>query len=97
MCNLVNKEEQSRDDDTNNKEETLQTNKLSCGSVHSVHESLADVLISFHMLHVILHVVGLVVLCAVIPIHLFSMHQLINFSSVRGFLEDAHSAFIVRK
>ena len=85
------------DDDTNNKEETLQTNKLSCGSVHSIRESLADVLMSFHMLHVILHVVGLVVLCAVIPIHFLSMHQLIHFSPVREFLVDAHTAFIVRK
>ena len=97
MCDCLNKEKQSRDDDTNNKEETPQTNKLSCGSVHSVHESLANVLMSFHMLHVILHVVGLVVLCAVIPIHLLSMHQLIHFSPVREFLAKAHTAFIVRK
>ena len=49
------------------------------------------------MLHVILHVVGLVVLCAVIPIHLLSMHQLIHFSPVCEVLVDAHTAFIVRK
>ena len=88
---------QSRDADTNNKEERLKTNKLSCGSVHSVHESLADVLMSFHMLHVIPHVVGLVVLYGVIPIHLLSMHQLIHFSPVREFLVEPDTAFIVRK
>ena len=65
MCDHVNKEQQSRDADINNKEERLQkTNKLSCGSVHSVHESLVDVLVSLHMLQVIAHVVGLVPLCA---------------------------------
>ena len=58
----LNKEKQSRDADTHTKEETTKTNKLSCGSIHSVHESL-DVLVSFHMLQVIQHVVGLVVLC----------------------------------
>ena len=53
---------------------------------------------SFNMLHVILHVVGLVVLCAVIQIQLLSMHQLIvHFSPVRDFLVEAHTAFIVRK
>ena len=46
---ILNKEKQSRDADTNNKEERLKTNKLGCGSIHSVHESL-DVLVSFHML-----------------------------------------------
>ena len=40
------------------------TNKLSCGSIHSVHESLVDVLVSFHMLQVIQYGVGLVALCA---------------------------------
>ena len=40
VCDHVNKEKQSRDDDTNNKEERLKTNKLSCGSIHNVHESL---------------------------------------------------------
>ena len=98
MCDYLNKEKQSRDDDTNNKEDKLQkANKFSCGLVHSVHESWADVLTSFHMLHVIPHVVGLVVLCAVIPIHLLSMHQLIHFSPVREFLVEAQSDFIVRK
>ena len=52
---------------------------------------------SFHMLHVILHVVGLVVLCAVVPMQLLSMHQLDHFSPVREFLADAHTAFTVRK
>ena len=66
-------------DNTNNKEEALKTNKLNCGSVHSVHESLVDVLMSFHMLQVIPHVVGLVALCFVTPIQLLSMHQLIHF------------------
>ena len=64
MCDHLNKEKQSRDADTNNKEERLKTNKLSCGSIHSVHESLVDVLVSFHMLQVIPHVVGLVAMCA---------------------------------
>ena len=64
MCVHLNKEKQSRDADTNNKEERLTTNKLSCGSIHSIHESLVDVLVSFHMLQVILHVVGLVAVCA---------------------------------
>ena len=64
MCDHLNKEKQSRNADTNNKEERLKTNKLSCGSIHSVHESLVDVLVSFHMLQIIPHVVGLVALCA---------------------------------
>ena len=63
MCDHLNKEKQSRDGDTNNKEERLKTNKLGCGSIHSVQESL-DVLVSFHMLQVIPQVVGLVALCA---------------------------------
>ena len=75
---------QLRDADTNNKEERLKTNKLSCGSIHRVHESL-DVLVSFHILHVIPHIVGLVVLCAQILLHLLSMHQT---HSVREFLVD---------
>ena len=55
---------QSRDADTNSKEERPpKTNKLSCGSIHSVHESL-DVFVGFYMLQVIAHVVVLVVLCA---------------------------------
>ena len=65
-------------DDTNNKEEALKTNKLSCGSVHSVHESLVDVLMSFHMLQVIPHDVGLVALYFVTQIQLLSTHQLIH-------------------
>ena len=63
VCVHLNKVKQSRDTDTNNKEERVKTNKLSCGSIHSVHESL-DVLVSFHVLQVIPHVVGLVALCA---------------------------------
>ena len=31
------------EDNTDNKEETLQTNKLGCGSFHSAHESSVDV------------------------------------------------------
>ena len=50
-------------DRTDNKEEALKTNKLSCGSVHSAHESSVDVLMSVHMLNVIPHVVGLVAVC----------------------------------
>ena len=64
-------------DNTNNKEEALNTNNLSCRSFHSVHESLVDVLISFHMLQVIPHVVGLVALYFVTPIQLLSMHELL--------------------
>ena len=64
MCDHLNQEKQLRDADTNNKEERLKTDKLSCGSIHSVHESLVDVLVSWHMLHVVPHVVGLVALCA---------------------------------
>ena len=70
MCDHLNEEKQSRDADTNNKEE-------------SVHESLVDVLMSFHMLHVIPHVVGLVVLCAQVPIHL-SICQTHSFSDLYG-------------
>ena len=57
----------------------LKTNKFSCGSVHSVHESLVDVLMSFHILQIIPHVVGLVVLCAEIPIHSCQCTKLIHF------------------
>ena len=64
VCDHLNKEKKSRDADTNSKEERLKTNKLSCGSIHSAHESLVDVFVSFHMLQFIPHVVGLVALCA---------------------------------
>ena len=64
VCDHVNKEKQSRDADTNNKEERPKTNKLSCGSIHSAHESLVDVFVSLHMLQFIPHVVGLVALWA---------------------------------
>ena len=65
QCAIIwTRKKQSGDADTTNKEERLKTNKLSCGSIHSVHESLVDVLVSFHMLQVIPHVVGLVALCA---------------------------------
>ena len=89
MCDHLNKEKQSRDADTNNKEERLKTNKPSCGSIHSVHESLVDVLVSFHMLRVIPHVVELVALCAQILIHLLSKYQLY---SVREFLVEIYTA-----
>ena len=79
----MNKEKQSRDDDTNNKEERLQKNTLSCGSIHSVHESL-DVLVSFYMLQVIQHVVVLVVLYFVSPIQLLSMHLFYLLSDLYG-------------
>ena len=57
------------------------TSKLSCDSIHSVHESL-DLLVSFHMLQFILHVVGLVALC-----HEFTCCQctkLIHFLTCTG-------------
>ena len=63
---------------------TTETNKLSCGSIHNVHESLVDVLVSFHKLQVIPHVVGLVVLCAEVPIHMLSMHQTYSLSDLYG-------------
>ena len=49
------------------------------------------------MLHAILHVVGLDVLCAVIPIQLLSTHQLIHILPVREFFVDAHTTFFMRK
>ena len=42
------------ENNTNNKEETLQTNKLSCGSIHSAHESYVHV--GFYMLQVCGHI-----------------------------------------
>ena len=76
VCDHLNKEKQSRDADTNNKEERLQKQTSSAVvQVHSVHESLVDVLVGLHMLHVIQHVVGLVALCAELPIHWLSKHQ----------------------
>ena len=82
VCDHLNKEKQSRDADTNNKEERLKTNKLSCGSNHSAHESSVDVLVSFHMLQVIPLVVGLVALCAEFTfcqctklIHFFDLYE----------------------
>ena len=85
MCVHLNKEKQSRDADTDNKDERLQkTNKLSCSSIHSVHESLVDVLVSFYMLQFIAHVVGLVALCFVSPIQLLSMHQTFSLSDLYG-------------
>ena len=81
MSDHVNKDKQSRDDDTNNKKKkTTKTNKLSCGSVHSVHESF----VSFHMLQFIAHVVVLVALYFVSPIQLLSMHQNYSLSDMYG-------------
>ena len=48
------------------------------------------------MLQVIQHVVGHVAPYFVSPIQLWSMHHLAHFSSVREFLVDVHTAFIVR-
>ena len=56
VCDHVKKEKQSKD-------AYKQTNKPSNGSIHSVYESLVDVLVSFYMLQFIAHVVGFVVLC----------------------------------
>ena len=75
VCVYLNKEN-SRDDDTNNKERDYKTNKLSCGSIHSVHESL-DVLVSFFMLQFIANVVVLVAL-------LLLMRQIYSLSDLYG-------------
>ena len=87
---------QSRDDDTNNKEERdHKTNKLSCGSIHSVHESL-DVLLSFFMLQFIAHVVVLVALYFMSPTQLLSMHQFYSLSDLFfNFLAEIHTAKMV--
>ena len=58
-------------------------NKLSCGSIHSVHESL-DVLVSCHMLQFIAHGVGLVALYFMSPIQWLSMHQTYSLSVLYG-------------
>ena len=62
--------------------ETAKTNKVSCGSIHSVHESLVDVLVSFYMLQVITHVVGPVALYFVSPTQWLSMHQTYSLSDL---------------
>ena len=86
------------EDNTNNKAEgDYKANKLSCGSIHSAHESSVDVLLCFYMLQVIKHVAVLVALHFLSPIQLLSMLQLIHSSPVCEFLVDAHTAFIVRK
>ena len=59
-------------------------NKLSCGSILSVHETLVDVLVSCYMLQVILHVVGLVALYFVSLVQLLSMHQTYSLSDLYG-------------
>ena len=93
MCDHLHKEKQSRDADTNNKgRETTKTNKLSCGSIHSVHESLVDVLVSFHMLQVIQHIVGLVALCAK-----FSCCQCTKFYSLSDLYGNSLQRFTMRK
>ena len=81
---------------TEKRERPQKTNKLSCGSIHSVHESSVDVLVSFYMLQVIEHVVVLVGLyfCVTNSIVVNAPHL---FTSVREFLVDAHTVFIVRK
>ena len=55
QCAIIwTRTKQSRDADTNKKEERLKTNKLRCGSIHSVHESMfswvSTCFRSFHML-----------------------------------------------
>ena len=48
---------------------------------------------SFHMLQVIPHVVGLVVLCSEVPIHMLSMHQTYSiFDLYKEFLVEVHTA-----
>ena len=73
--------------------ETTRTNKLSCGSIHSVHESL-DVLVGFLMLQFILQFVVLVALYLVSPIQLLSMHQTCSLSDLYG---NSLSRFTLRK
>ena len=68
---------------TRTRDYTTKTNKLTCGSIHSVHESLC-VLVSFLMLQFILHVVVLVALCFVSLIQLLSMHQTYSLSVLYG-------------
>ena len=75
VCDHLNKEKQLKDDDTNNMEERLPKQTSSAVVQSRVHEFLADVLMNYHVFHVILHVVGLVVLCVVRQIHLLSMYQ----------------------
>ena len=93
MCVHLNKEKQSRDDDTNNKgQETTKTNKLSCGSIDSVHASSVDVLVSFHMLQVIVHVVVLVAVLRVTNSIVVNAPNLFTFRPVREFLVEIHTA-----
>ena len=69
------------------------TNKLSCGSIHSVHESL-DVFVSFFMLQFIAQVVVLVALFFMSQIHLSSMHQIYSLSDLYG---NSLKRFTLRK
>ena len=66
VCDHVNKEK-SRDADTNNKEEKLKTNNLSCGSIHNVHESLVAVLVNCYMLQSFCILLGLSLLSLCVP------------------------------
>ena len=109
VCDHLNKEKQSRDDDTNNKEDWLQK-QTSLAVVQSIvfmshwpmYSWVSTCFMSFCMwldntdfqvFQVTSHIVGLVVLCDEIPIHLLSMHPLIHFSPVREFLVEAHTVF----
>ena len=73
--------------DTTNK----QTNKLSCGSFHSAHESSVDVLVGFHMLRVCGNINLVVVLVALHSCHHSTRCHLfphIHFSPVCEVLAD---------
>ena len=63
------------------KRKTTKTNKLSCGSIHSVHESL-DVLVGF--LNASVHCTFCWACRSVWRIHLLSMHQTYSLSDLYG-------------
>ena len=86
------------EDNTKNSEETLQTNKLSCGSIHSAHESSVDVLVGFYMLQVCGHIKHVVVFVALhscqhtICCQLFSHTHFSPVCEILADFVDSHTA-----
>ena len=83
VCVFLNKENSQGTMTLTTRRRDYKTNKLSCGSTHSVHESM-DALVSFFMLQFIAHVVVLVALHFMSPIQLLLMHQIYSLSDLYG-------------
>ena len=90
VCVYLNKENSQGTMTLTTRKRDYKTNKLSCGSIHSVHESL-DVLVSFFMLQFIAHVVVLVALFFCQQFNCCQCTKIIHFLTCTGIpCRDSH-------